>query len=223
MSISRKVTITCPKCKKVSEFTVWDSINTGLDPQLKQCARDGSLFRFTCPHCGAEDHVEYGFIYHQMEDRVMLQVVISDEEAKHALNMQKDQRLIQIQKELQLDQYHYLNRIVVTQNRMREKLAILDSGLDDRLMEIYKVYLLAKYREKQPDDREAELIYFLSDKEEKGFQILPDRGPRYIVFNQGFYDKLSEMYSSALKPMREDGPIIDRRWAERFLTAQKGK
>ena len=221
MSISRKVSVTCPECKKESEFTVWDSINTGLDPQLMRKVRDGSLFSFVCPHCGHEDHVEYGFMYHQMEDRVMIQVVINDREAKHALRMRKDQRFIEMQKELQLEQYHYLERIVVNVNRPREKLAILDSGLDDRIMEIYKVYLLSKYREKLPDVKNTELIYFVTGTGERGFQILPARDQKYIVFNQEFYDMIDKSFLPRLKPIREDGPIIDRAWAERLLEKPK--
>ena len=217
MSISRTISVTCPGCRRVMPFTVWESINTSQNPELKAAVRDGSLFRITCPHCGREDRVKYGMIYHEPESRVMIQAAKSAGDARRAVSLEKDQRLMAIQKELGLEQYHYFHRVVVTFNRLREKLAILDCGLDDRLMEIYKVYLLARYREKKPEEENADLIFFLSPQGETGFQLLHAPGERYILFNREFYSRLTALYLDALKPMREDGPVIDRRWAEQYL------
>lgn len=59
MSKTRIMPVTCPSCGKDSDFTVWESINTMLDPEMKAKVRDGSAFTFECPHCGAEVQVEY--------------------------------------------------------------------------------------------------------------------------------------------------------------------
>jgi len=53
MSKSSEVQIQCPDCKKESSFTIWDSVNVDLDPELKQAVMDGSLFQFQCPFCSA--------------------------------------------------------------------------------------------------------------------------------------------------------------------------
>lgn len=82
MSISQPITITCPKCHTESEYVMWESINTMLDPEMKSAVRDGSAFLFTCPECGAKTNVDYGFLYHQMEDRIMIHYASSDENAK---------------------------------------------------------------------------------------------------------------------------------------------
>lgn len=41
----RRETIICPKCGQESEFTIWRSINTMLDPEMKKVVRDKSAFR----------------------------------------------------------------------------------------------------------------------------------------------------------------------------------
>lgn len=51
MSKHMKEQITCPECGKKSDFLIWESINTTLDPEMKQAVRDGSAFMFKCPHC----------------------------------------------------------------------------------------------------------------------------------------------------------------------------
>ena len=115
MSSSSMEELTCPRCGKKSSYRIWRSINTTLDPEMKQAVRDGSAFLFTCPHCNNTTHVEYGFLYHQMEDEMMIYVVSSDDGIKDALSMINDERLAEMKKEFNIES-HYLNRIVVTQN-----------------------------------------------------------------------------------------------------------
>lgn len=72
MSMERTVDISCPGCGQASKFVIWQSINTTIDPQMKQAVRDRSAFMFTCPNCGQTRFVDYGFLYHQMEDKIMI-------------------------------------------------------------------------------------------------------------------------------------------------------
>ena len=39
MSSKKEVKITCPRCDATSPFTVWLSINTADDPELKESVR----------------------------------------------------------------------------------------------------------------------------------------------------------------------------------------
>lgn len=43
--------ITCPKCGCESDFMIWSSINTVLDPEMFAKVRTGEAFAFTCPEC----------------------------------------------------------------------------------------------------------------------------------------------------------------------------
>ena len=72
MTNTRTVQVTCPSCHAQGEFTVYKSINTKESPALKEKVRDGSLFQFTCPACGAKTTVDYPFLYHQPEDHYMI-------------------------------------------------------------------------------------------------------------------------------------------------------
>ena len=64
------VDITCPYCGRTGPFRIYDSINTVLDPELKEALFDFSLFTFTCPVCQKKAPVLYPLLYHQMEDRL---------------------------------------------------------------------------------------------------------------------------------------------------------
>ncbi|MDD6708201.1 CpXC domain-containing protein [Eubacterium pyruvativorans] len=82
MSRSKEVMLTCPECKQDSSFTIWESINTTLDPEMKQAVLDKSAFLFECPKCHKKTNEDYGFLYHQKEDNIMIHYANSDEDAE---------------------------------------------------------------------------------------------------------------------------------------------
>ena len=45
--------VTCPSCHHEGDFELWDSINTALDPEMKEKVLNQSIFLYTCPSCGA--------------------------------------------------------------------------------------------------------------------------------------------------------------------------
>ena len=73
MSLSRIVFIECPLCHKEVELKMWSSINTLENPEYKDAVRDMSAFEFICPECGEKYYLDYGLLYHQMEDKIMIQ------------------------------------------------------------------------------------------------------------------------------------------------------
>lgn len=81
MSQSAMQEITCPKCGKKTSFLVWDSINTMKDPEMKEKVRNDEAFRFHCPECGASALLNYNFLYHQQEDKVLIYVSADGEDA----------------------------------------------------------------------------------------------------------------------------------------------
>ena len=64
--------ITCPKCGKESDFMIWGSINTVLDSEMYEKVRTGETFDFHCPDFGYVAEVDYGCLYHQMNDEMMI-------------------------------------------------------------------------------------------------------------------------------------------------------
>ena len=73
MSSFRNVKITCPDCNTEGPYTIWDSVNVDLDPEMKSKVMDGSLFEWTCPNCGKTFNAPYSFLYHDMTNNFMVQ------------------------------------------------------------------------------------------------------------------------------------------------------
>ena len=146
MTSTRNVHVTCPACHAQGDFTVYKSINTKESPALKAKVRDGSLFQFVCPQCGAKMTVDYPFLYHQPEDHYMINYGKLEDGAK-ALEMLRGKgvALKDWATEMEKTTRPYVLRAVDDRLAFREKLFIFDAGLDDRLVEIYKFMVCYQY------------------------------------------------------------------------------
>ena len=74
--------VTCPSCHHEGDFELWDSINTALDPEMKEKVLNQSIFLYTCPSCGKTFRLDYSILYHQMEDLIMIYLVSESEVEK---------------------------------------------------------------------------------------------------------------------------------------------
>ena len=72
MSSFRNIKITCPACNTEGSYTVWDSVNVDLNPELKSKVMNGSLFTWICPNCKQSFNAPYSFLYHDMTHDFMV-------------------------------------------------------------------------------------------------------------------------------------------------------
>ncbi len=220
MSMSGPVSVTCQKCSKESQFIIWKSINTMLDPEMKSKVRDKSAFRFTCPHCGHSVLMDYGFLYHQMEDQIMIHYTQAEENIKDIYDFYAGNRDSELYKDFPDLHAKYLNRIVRSVNQLLEKLAIFDAGLDDRIVELCKAFILSEYLKQHPDSTGPELLMFNDEEQGHIIQII-DNGKTtgYTALADEFYALIKEKFSPRLKDIRDDNePIINQAWALKFLS-----
>ena len=207
MSKMRTTKITCPKCGKEHDFTAWDSINTQLDPEFKEKARSGEIFRFVCPDCQAVTNVMYQCLYHQMEDKVMIYFIPNGpvDEAVRVLKRPMPEGFPEVD-------LNYMKRIVTGLNDFKEKLKILDEGLDDKVVEIMKFALRGAMAANEP---EHEILNMYLDKAPGTgryfYVILKDEEPMALQYDQKLYDQIAEEFRSILKADHE--VIIDQKWA----------
>lgn len=219
MSINNKQIINCPKCGAESEISVWESINTVIDPDMKQKVRTGEAFRFRCPACGCETMVEYPTLYHQMDDKIMIYYV-AGQDPSEAIKFMKGTYDDTMEMNAGGLLKGYLKRVVSTRNQFREKLFILDEGLDDRVIEIMKLLMTAKFAQTEP---ELEIVEFLftADDGYRTFSILNGEGNwGGTEYQQEVYDALAAEYKKVLAA--DDEVVIDADWALAVLKNREG-
>lgn len=132
MSQFHKEEIICPKCQVHGEFDIWESMNVDLDPELRKKVFNDEAFIYTCPNCGHKMGIPYGTLYHDMTHCFML---FFDFFKPDDFNYEP----IEIPNLLKKDNYIY--RHVTGLWRLKEKILILEKGLNDIAIERMKYML----------------------------------------------------------------------------------
>lgn len=139
--------ITCPKCGKQGEQIVWDSINVDLDPEAKERIFNEDIFLWTCPHCGMKAVAPFSTLYHNMEKKVMIYYFPQRSADGTGLSSSKGRFPLQ---------ENYIYRSVYDLYDFKEKISILEAGLDDGAIEFIKYMFL---HDNRPENLSQDVQY----------------------------------------------------------------
>ncbi len=123
----------CTSCGNSTEVETFGRINVADDPALKERVKDGSLFLWECPHCGARNLALYPSLYHDPDQKLMVWLL-------PAGAMAGDQvAAVEAALSSQLGELEgYTLRRVPDIGSLIEKVNIADCGLDDMVIEMCK-------------------------------------------------------------------------------------
>lgn len=223
MSLEHSERITCPNCGAEGDFVIWKSINTAIDPETKEKVLSGKLFRFKCPKCGVETNIMYNCLYHQMEDHIMIYTVYTDEDLDEAVKAFDSYANNDLLKEFKPVMSNYTFRIVRDQLKLREKINIFNHGLDDRVIELMKIFLESYIAEEQPELNVLDSLLIFNDNGPEVFAVRSE-GDKWgsFPFAQEVYDDIKAEY---IDP-DDDGKrlyFVDPKWAIGYLYDRHNK
>lgn len=209
MSRYHEEKIICPSCGKEGNFLVWDSINTVINPEMKEKVRNRSAFAFICPHCHQSAEVQHQFLYHQMEDNLMIYQVNEKEVGT------TQELFLNFKTETKSE---YIFRIVRSREELLEKLKIFDAGLDDRIVEVEKIFLLAVIMGKCPE-KKIEQSFFVHNEKEDVLVYLTDKREQLVLpLNKRLYQDIEGIFASHdVEAQTENTFVIDYDWAAELL------
>ena len=215
--------IKCPKCGALHDFEIWVRVNTDLDPVLKGKVRSGELFRTQCPSCGQKIDVVYPCLYHEMEKKVMIYYAPGKKAMEDAAAA-FDEGADAAEKERGFDPAGngYRNRVVGSLYDLQEKIAIFDSGLDDRVVEICKVLAGSQLQESQPQAEFDDLLYYRDSSGDRLALMKNGNAFASIALPADFYTMVENHY----KPLIErygDEKVIDIEWVMNSVNRADGK
>ena len=148
MEKQKTISVTCPACLEEGIFKTVPFIDATIDPEIKESIYNRDIFRFRCAECGEEILVSYECTYLDKENNFIVSLIPENDD-------------------LAIETTGYTVRVVRTINEFVEKLALMEDGIDDRVIELYKIMLEDQFEEDRPS---AEIIgiYYggqnLSDK-----------------------------------------------------------
>lgn len=218
MPNEQKMDVVCPKCGAKGEASAWQTLNSALDPEAKKALLNGTLFQYKCPSCGEISALHYGMLYHDAERRAMVYCV-PESEAEQAIQEIRDAENLN---ELTAAAGKKLTkRVVVTQNDLREKAAIFDAGLDDRIIELVKLFFGANAVRQYPDIQ-IEDVFFLADGDNWLLEFISEP-PLTAKLPKDLYDRIQADFREQLDSAGNDALTVDRRWAMKLLGVESAE
>lgn len=127
MSRTKEVKYTCPYCGREFDITVYESVNSEQDPDLRDSCLSGDLFRHSCPHCHTDFMVQYPLVYADPKHKFVLWLSASTGE-EAALKAAAGPLLKQ----------GYKLRRCATIKEFTEKIQIFEDGVSDIAVELAK-------------------------------------------------------------------------------------
>ncbi len=217
MSMHHNEICTCPQCGKNSEFTVWSSIDIQENPEMKGRVESLEAFTFVCPHCGQRQLIDYNFLYNDGDNRLMIYQVV-DDEGETAARRSFGGRGISALKSF----LPYTFRIVRSLDELLEKMRIAGAGLDDRIIELFKVLAMRQAAALYPEFHGSE-GWFIQNGEGKWIIHLID-GEADQALDVDYEDSFRELYGAVAREYKieldeksKDVFVIDQAWAEEFV------
>ena len=211
MSIPKKMTVKCSKCGAEIDVTVFESVNTDFAEDIIEQITSGDLFNAKCDKCGFVSHLEYDILYHDVKHGAMVWVL-------HNNSPEYSNRVAELRSSPNILKYK-TTRIVNNMNELRQKVACLENGRDDRIIELCKVFIAYNLLSKQPDFDFHNAFYTNFLDQERVFLYDKNGQELSCELMNDIYSMLSEMYySSEYATTFEDYyALVDYDWAESIL------
>lgn len=172
MSIIAEALAPCSKCGRQHQITIYKSINTAENPEIKDRIKDGSLFIWECPSCGQSNLAKYETLYHDPEQKIMIWLIPGGD-----LSETQMQAISNHAKAIG----NYRLRRVGNTGALMEKILVFDAGLDDAVIELCKFVTKMELAEKINDPEQkaafmaAPMHFFRSDGNALTFMYPSDK------------------------------------------------
>ncbi len=207
MSLPKKITVHCEKCGAPIQATVFDSVNTDYSENIAEEIISGKLFCAECGSCGFENRLEYNLLYHDIKHNAMIWVLHN--EAEGYSDLVKDARSTNLPN-------YKTTRIVDDINALCEKVACLEHGRDDRVIELCKVFALYSLVKQQPNLKISSAFYSADGGKELLLFYDVDGDCHTCELTDDTYTYVGGLYfnSSFANEFDYNYPIVDYSWAE---------
>ena len=211
MSIPKKMTVKCSKCGAEIDVTVFESVNTDFAEDIIEQITSGDLFNAKCDKCGFVSHLEYDILYHDVKHGAMVWVL-------HNNSPEYSNRVAELRSSPNILKYK-TTRIVNNMNELRQKVACLENGRDDRVIELCKVFIVYNFLSKQPDFDFNNAFYTNFLDQERVFLYDKNGQELSCELTEDVYSMLSEMFynSEIFSDFQDYYALVDYDWAEGIL------
>ena len=186
MSVEKIMNVTCARCGTNHAVTTYDSINAGLMPDAAGKIISGELFQGLCPRCQCITNLHYNTLYNDQKHGAMIWLI-----HKGSPNYEAAVQNARTNTQVAVP----VSRIVYSVDALREKVLCLESGRDDRIVELCKIRLLQNPEFKNVP---ADNILYTKQNGKELFVLTDTNGGKTVVaFPEADYAQLKQLFDAS--------------------------
>ena len=207
MSNAYSTTLTCPHCHQAFDATVDRTIDAETDSDLLRLILEGTYGQTTCPHCLTKLYADTPLTVTDREHGTTLEFTATTD----PIGVQRTaEHLMATIAERSANQQY---RLVMHFDDLREKLIMLKSGLDDRVVEVMKFAAAKKRREIKPNETFDRVMFYRRSGE--GFLVFLDNLSRTVAevpFKRTTYQAVKARMTLTGSPL-----LVNGAWVMQYL------
>lgn len=195
-------TLTCPQCGKEHTLRKYKMINVTQKPGMKDDILKNKVFGFSCDQCGLKAPLTYPCIYWDSKKKFVMALDPTGElEGNDAM-------------ELPATDKGWTRRTVDNINSFKEKIMILDNMLDDRIIEMIKIDMLAELKEEMKDDTLMDILFDYKGNDLFMIVFFEKKGMGRIPLNIDAYRSADARYGQRVRAhTTREWMNVDMKWA----------
>ena len=214
MSNTRDLKYTCPYCSKEFDITVYETVNTEQDPDLRDSCLSADLFRHSCPHCHTDFMVQYPLVYADPKHKFV--IFLSETTAGlEALQLAAGP----------LVQQGYQLRRCKTIQEFTEKIEIFEDGVSDIAVELAKYDSFIEFidnRKGNPEDVTSVEYQNTNDGVVKINVRTDDKGLSFLIPLDLLEEEI-RAESDRFAIEEKEFPMINSEWIISLFTEPEGQ
>lgn len=223
MTEKNKENVKCPYCGHEQEFETVENINLSLNPEFKDKIMNEEIFMFSCDECKKKAVIAFPCLINDMEKSFLIWLLADytpeqkqklDDELKNIAKTENEKNFTDA----------YVKRIVSSINELKEKIMLIDEGLDDRVVEVLKLLCVNEVSD-QLNGAYVQEVRFNKDEGGQWFLMLifKEGKPNAIPINKEMYDRVEELFKREIRKKTEKHGYceINPYWAKDVIEGSK--
>ncbi|MCX7008516.1 MAG: CpXC domain-containing protein [Kiritimatiellaeota bacterium] len=219
MSQKKNYSIRCPKCANEQEVDLFESVEVGSEPALREALMLNQLNAVTCTGCEFAFQVHKSLLYHDAKRGFMIYWLPVPAGAEEAGERQFADMLLQLATQqlegVPLPQMH----LVFSRTELIERIFLLEARLDERVIEYVKHLMYLNNTGKLDPVQKALLFNAQDSTDENLCFVVQDVATRkmeaMLHYSRKAYTAMAEMFRAEekMRMLRElfPGPHISAR------------
>lgn len=201
--------IVCPVCKTEHKIKIWESLEASENEKQKEKILDNTFFMFDCKKCDYTAPLAYNFLYSDKKKNMMIWLI-----------PEATEEVLAKMEEANTGKDNMICRVVETPNELKEKIMINDAGMDDRIVELFKLVYVSQLVAITGDESIAEegiteMLFDINEDQYAFVVFFEKRDPVMIPANYEVYIKLYTDFIEIVEENEKKGfEKIDFLWAK---------